>query len=57
MATIKDNGLDYMIFNFNDADLHYDSKVNDFQIKVLDLSRKFAPGNIHKLKVKYIKSS
>ena len=52
MGTISDNGLDFIKFHLNLENIHYDSNVNDFQTIALNLSRKYTPDNIEKVKVK-----
>lgn len=52
MGTISDNGLDFIRSNFNPENIPYDLNVNDFQTRALNLSRKYTPDNIEKVKVK-----
>ena len=49
METINENGLDFIRFPEN---INYDSNVNDFHARALNLSRKYTPDNIEKAKVK-----
>ena len=51
---INDNGIDFIRLDFNPANITYDLNVNDFQTRALNLSRKYTPDNIEKMKVKSV---